>query len=129
MAEIDWVTCKIALGGDLRSIVFKSEFEPVTVPEIEIIAAIHGDASVSDVEYLKTEETTPGEEKNRLISIYPETVVSGIYPGRNPNMNMVFSGARTQKAVNAPAKKQRPSTKVTAAKPFIPPSEDDGNED
>lgn len=124
MAELDWVTCKIALGGDVRSVISRGQFDPVSVPEMEVIMALHGSDSIRDPEYLRTTESSASEEKVRLLSKYSERDVSAIFPGRSPNMGMIFTDRR-QKDFAVPAKKQRPSTKVTAAAPFIPPDAND----
>lgn len=118
MAEIDWVTCKLALGGDDRNVIYRSKHNPVTTPELEILSAIHGENSVRDVEFLKTTETTAGEEKLRLLSKYSERLVNSVFPGRTPNMGMVFGDRPSPKTNAAPAKKERPGTKTTAAKTF-----------
>lgn len=117
--ELDWCTCKVALGGDVRSVVYRGEFNPVSVPELDVLTSLHGEASITEIEYLKTTESSPADEKNRLVGIYPEAVVSGMFPGRSPNMPMV-SGVRPSKDIIVPERKQRPGTKHTAAKPFLP---------
>jgi hypothetical protein len=119
--ELDWVSCKIAIGGDVRQVIFRGPTNPVSVPELDILAAIHGDASVTDIKPIATTESTAAEEKNRLLSKYSGALVNGIFPGRSPNMNML-AGVRPS-APPAPDKKQRATTKHTAAKPFMPPEE------
>jgi hypothetical protein len=89
MAEIDFVTCRIALGGDLLNILYRSKYDPVSIPEIDILSRIHGDVHVTDIQYCETRESTPAEEKNRLLSKYSEQLVQEVFPGRNPNMNML----------------------------------------
>ncbi len=121
MAELDWVTCKIALAGDVRSIIHRGPHDPVSVPELEVIMALHGSDAVRDPEYLTTTESSAAEEKARLLGKYSERDVSGVYPGRSPNMGMIFADRRGKDIV-APKKQQRPTTRVTAAAPFIPPN-------
>jgi hypothetical protein len=123
VAELDWVTVKIAIGGDVRNIIYRGEFNPVTVPELEILAHLHGDGAVRDVQFLKTTQSNFAEEKLRLLSKYSENTVNAIFPGRNPNMGMVLAD-RPGKDVEVPAKKQRPSTKTTAAQAFVPPTDE-----
>ena len=121
--ELDFCTCMIAIGGDVRQIVYRGESNPVSVPEIDILLALHGESSVNNIEYCRTEPSTPGDEKNRLLAKYSPSVVNAIFPGRTPNMPMI-SGVRPGKDIPTGDRKQRPSTKTTAAKPFLPPSDD-----
>jgi hypothetical protein len=124
MAELDWVTCLVALGGDVRSIVYKGPTNPITVPEIDVLIKLHGDASVTDVEFFETTESNAAEEKNRLLSKYPEPLVSELFPGRNPNMGLVFADRRGKEIAVPDKKNPKPTTKHTAAKVFMPPDAD-----
>jgi hypothetical protein len=89
MAQLDWVSCKVALGGDIRNVVFRSQYDPVSVPELDIIAAIHGENSVTEIAYCTTTETTSADEKIRLAGKYGDKILNELFPGRNPNMGML----------------------------------------
>jgi hypothetical protein len=111
--NMDWVTCKVTLGGDVTNIVYRSKFSPVSVPELDILRALHGEASVHEVTYLKTTQSSPAEEKARLMSIYKEADVTAIYPGRNPSGMPMLADDRPEtddendEDPTAPPKKKR----------------------
>lgn len=108
MAEMDWVMCKITLGGDVGNVVYRSNFSPVSVPELDIIRMIHGEVNVNDIRWCATSQTTPMEEKARLLSIYKETDVNAVYPGRNPSGMPMLAD-------------ERPETDTADEDPTVPP--------
>ncbi len=85
----------IALGGDIRNVVHRSAFEPISYPEIEVLRAIHGDDAVRDVEVVGEHPSSAKEEKERLLTIYGR-VVEDVYKGRVPNMEMEMPGAKVK---------------------------------
>lgn len=81
------VTCFIELGGDPRSILYRGADNPVPWPEVAVLQALHGQASVHTFAVADTvDRPTPWTEKQRLISVYGPAVVDAVYPGNRPNM-------------------------------------------
>ena len=68
------VNCSVAIDGEAAMTVFK---ERVTVPEILILRAVHGDDAVRNIEVIADEKIETAEERARLTAIYrnPENVV------------------------------------------------------
>lgn len=66
--------CTVAIGGDPGMTVFK---ERVTVPELMVLQAVHGDDAVRHIEVIADETVNSNEERERLSFIYktPEGVV------------------------------------------------------
>lgn len=89
-----FVTCSVRLSGDLRSVVVRDTFAPVSWPEVEILRAIHGDDAIVDVKPFASVEQTPKAEKERLALKYGGETVENIFPGRNPQMEMEAKGAK-----------------------------------
>lgn len=83
----------VKLSGGHHTHVPRTEFNPVSWPEIEIIRAIHGDDAVIDVKPFVFVEQTPKAEKERLLAIYGG-IVEDVFPGRNPRMEMDAAGAK-----------------------------------
>ena len=124
MAEMDWVECEIMIGGDMRMIAYKGPSEPLSIPEIAVLRELHGEDSIRNMKYVKTTESTPGEEKLRLLSKYSADKVNTAYPGRAPQMHMKADDRPSKEIEGGVRKVQRPGTKHTAAAPFIPPADD-----
>jgi hypothetical protein len=66
--------CSVAIGGDVGMTVTK---ERVTIPELMILRAVHGDDAVRNIEVTHSVSMSNTEERERLIQIYrnPEFVV------------------------------------------------------
>lgn len=66
--------CTVAIGGEAGMTVVK---ERVTVPELAILRAIHGEDAVRNIEIIADDDIDSSEERSRLTSIYksPETIV------------------------------------------------------
>ncbi len=66
--------CTVAIAGEAGMTVAKTG---VTVPELLILRAIHGDDAVRNVEITGTVDTSSPEERERLSGIYrkPPTIV------------------------------------------------------
>lgn len=75
------VSCEILLGGDLTNTVVK---HGVSVPEVAILAQIHGIGSVRRLKIEGKDNRTTVSEKDRLNGIYGEKVVSKLFPGAVP---------------------------------------------
>jgi len=82
---MDLVTAEILIGGDLRNTVFKNSTNPITVPEIEILKAVHGEDSVKVGKECGHVKRTAKAEKARLAERYGMKVVDHVYPGVNGN--------------------------------------------
>jgi hypothetical protein len=108
---MDWVTCKISLAGDAQHIMYRGNSNPVSWPEITVIQHIHGEESVFDCEYLRSEPANMIDEKNRLSSIYGRDVVNLVYPGARPHIDADFPGEKSgDKAVEKrPARRPVPT--------------------
>jgi len=112
-----FVTCNIALNGEQKMIVNRSEFHPVSWPELEIIRFIHGEDAVRDVKPFVAVPQTSKSEKERLRLIYGNDVVENIFPGKSPSMELDAPGVKAFEKVEwnnpieieaEPAPKQRP---------------------
>jgi hypothetical protein len=68
------VNCTVAIAGEAGMTVYK---ERVSVPEILVLRAIHGEDAVRNIEVIEDVEAESNEERARLTSIYkmPEGVV------------------------------------------------------
>lgn len=67
----------VAIGGDAGMTVHK---ERVTVPEILILRAVHGDDAVRNIEVIEDADIESTEERQRLGAVYknPEGVVKDV---------------------------------------------------
>jgi hypothetical protein len=63
--------CTVAIGGDPGMTITK---ERVTVPELMILRAVHGDDAVRNIEVTGESDVSSPEERERLISIYVNPV-------------------------------------------------------
>lgn len=68
------VNCTVAIAGEAGMTVLK---ERVTVPEILVLRAIHGEDAVRNIEVIDDIDTDSNEERQRLASVYknPEGTV------------------------------------------------------
>lgn len=64
-------TCTVAIGGDPGMTVTK---ERVTVPELMVLRAIHGDDAVRNIEVTGDIDVSSPEERERLMSVYVNPV-------------------------------------------------------
>lgn len=89
-------TAVIAIGGDDMNKVHRSEFAPISWPEVEVILALHGPGSISDIRPFISVPQNQRDEVERLRRLYGEIVVKddpisgdpAVYPGRNPSVTM-----------------------------------------
>ena len=87
-------TCSIRIDGDMRTVVPRDIFCPVSYPEIDVLRHIHGEDAVLDVKPFISVEQTTKDEKFRLGLKYGGEVLEIVYPGRNPSMTMEVPNAR-----------------------------------
>jgi hypothetical protein len=80
-------TATVNLAGSMLMQVPRTEFNPISWPEIEVLRAIHGDDAVVDPKPFVTVEQSPRAEKERLLLTYG-SVVEELFPGRNPQIEM-----------------------------------------
>ena len=75
--------CSVHIGGEAGMSVVKNF---VTVPEIMVLRAIHGEDAVRNIEVTSNEDIDSNEERNRLLSIYlmPEGVVKDTLGATGP---------------------------------------------
>ena len=84
MPAFDLINVQIALGGDIRAVVAKAVPEnPVTWPEYQILAFIHGEGSMRGAEISgETVTRTAAEERERLMGLYGEEAIKEVFGGR-----------------------------------------------
>jgi len=122
--------CDVKIAGDLRNVVPRAEFNPVSWPEVEVLRAIHGDDAVENVVPFVDVKQTAKEEKERLRHLYGP-VVDEVYPGKNPQIEMTAAGAKLPEQIplwknpidKEPAgydlpPEQRPAAKSATKTPF-----------
>jgi hypothetical protein len=88
----------VRLMGDLRNTVARTPFNPISLPEVEVLRFLHGDDSVIDVKPFASVEQTAKAEKERLQRVYGTDVLEEVFPGRNPQMELEATGARLAEA-------------------------------
>lgn len=102
---MDFVACKVALGGDSNNVIYRGPDVPVSWPEIRVLQHLHGEDNVFDCEYVSSESTTSQAEKMRLLGLYGAEAVNICFPGARPMMDMEFPGDREPIAVKRPERK------------------------
>jgi hypothetical protein len=136
---MDWVSCKVALGGDPANVMYRGPERPVSWPEVLVLQYLHGEESVYDAEFAHAEHSNVQTEKMRLLGIYGKDAIDDCYPGARPVMEMDFPGDRTpvgqkrperryvEREAAAPEPEQQtelsPEELYAAANPEVPPSE------
>jgi hypothetical protein len=75
--------CTVAIGGEAGMTVVK---DLVTVPEIMVLRAIHGEDAVRNIAVVANEDIDSNEERSRLMSIYrmPEGIVKDTLGATGP---------------------------------------------
>jgi hypothetical protein len=99
---MDYVSCKIALGGDPNNVLYRGPDVPVSWPEVRVLQQLHGEDNVFDCEFAGSEPTTIQAEKMRLLGLYGTEAVGFCYPGSRPTMEMEFPGDRDPIAIERP---------------------------
>jgi hypothetical protein len=106
---MDYVACKIALGGDSNNVIYRGPDAPVSWPEIRVLQHLHGEDNVFDCEYVGEEPATTQAEKMRLLGIYGSEATNICFPGSRPMMDMQWPGDRAE-----PIATKRPERKLIA---------------
>jgi hypothetical protein len=96
---MDWVSAKIALGGDPNNVLYRGPDKPVSWPEIRVLQHLHGEDNVFDCEYVGQEPATTQAEKMRLLGLYGAEAVNICFPGARPTMDMDFPGDKEPIAI------------------------------
>jgi|TARA_R110000803_G_scaffold87023_1_gene153605 hypothetical protein len=99
--------CTVAIGGDIRSVVPKTQ---VTPAEIMLLQSIHGADAVTNIRVIGELDSTVDEERNRLGSFYKDEKVVGMF-------NQFGDLPATLDAARIPVELLDPSWKPEAAKP------------
>ena len=106
---MDYVACKIALGGDSNNVIYRGPDTPVSWPEIRVLQHLHGEDNVFDCEYVGEDPSTTQAEKMRLLGLYGTEAVNICFPGSRPMMDMQWPGDRGE-----PIATKRPERKLIA---------------
>lgn len=118
----------INLHGSRDNVVFRGPDEPITYPEALVLQAIHGGSEhVHTLVEVGSVERQPGEEYDRLMSIYGATVAA-MFPGAAgraslphrddslPTQDEVEAARAAADKALADRRKQRSGTKAGASK-------------
>lgn len=119
----------LALGGDRNNTVPK---ERVTAAEIAVLAAVHGNDAVFDIEPLsETSNTSFRDERERLMRLYPaknednKLIVLEVYPGVSPVLHTEIASLGLDeslfKALEHAKPVEKPAKPAKAAKASAPP--------
>lgn len=107
-------SCKVRIGGSLYNEVRKSD---VTAPEIVILKHMHGDDAVVEIEETGKNKLSQGEERERLIGLYADGLVSHSKAPKTPPEqafnDLLGRGVLPDDIPGAP--KAKPKAKVEAA--------------
>jgi hypothetical protein len=110
---MDYVTAKIALGGDPLNVMWRSRENPIAWSEVPILQHLHGEASVYDCDFVRSEPgNNPQTEKNRLIGIYGAEAVNLVYPGARPLIDGAFPGDKVEEGQKRPEKRPAPTHEI-----------------
>ena len=117
MAKMHLCRCEVAIVGDIRNTVVKDGIDAVSFPEVQVLRAIHGAESVTNISVVGETDSDPAAEKIRLMAIYPPEVVDYVYPGYAPPLPMLMPGAEPAKARKTSAKQvvEQPADEADAA--------------
>jgi hypothetical protein len=119
---MDFVACKIALGGDPANVIYRGPDVPVSWPEIRVLQHLHGEDNVFDCEYVGEDSSTTQAEKMRLLGLYGSEAVNVCYPGSRPMMDMQWPGDRSEPiAVKRPERKLIADIQKSDPEPELPP--------
>ena len=118
---MDYVTAKIALGGDQLHIMYRGPDNPVSWPEVRVLQRLHGDDSVFDCDFVRSEQSNVQMEKMRLVGVYGVEVVNLIYPGARPLIDMEFPGDRDPVGQKRPERRPVPEDTLSVMAPVTQP--------
>ena len=108
MADLDFISAKIALGGDAGNVIFRGPDRPVSWPEVRVLQLLHGDDNVFDCDFVKTEQSNVQMEKMRLLALYGAEPVNLCYPGARPFMELKWPGERGEPGLTVKRPERRP---------------------
>ena len=117
---MDFVACKIALGGDPANVIYRGPDVPVSWPEIRVLQHLHGEDNVFDCEFVRSEHAVTQAEKMRLLGLYGSEAVNICYPGARPMMDMDFPGDKEPIAVKRPERKLVADIQKSEPDPELP---------
>jgi hypothetical protein len=106
---MDYVTAKIALGGDVANVMYRGPDRPVSWPEVTVLQFAHGDEAVYDCEFVRSEVSSAQAEKRRLLGIYGAELINQLFPGARPIMEMDFPGDKVEAGRMRPVKVEPPT--------------------
>jgi hypothetical protein len=102
---MDFVACKISLGGDTANVLYRGPDRPVSWPEVRVLQFLHGEDNVFDCEFVRSEHVVTQAEKMRLLGLYGAEPVNICYPGARPMMDLDFPGDKEPLTVKRPERK------------------------
>jgi hypothetical protein len=86
-------SCMIDLNNEKFTTIFRSEFDPVSWPEIRVLQEVHGEQAVYDIKPVALgPRETPLREKERLMLKYGRDIVEAVYAGKSFNMEFFMPG-------------------------------------
>lgn len=91
--KMHFCTAKISLAADLRNVVDRDAYSPISWPEVEVLRVVHGETAITEIKPFVSVQQSEKDEKTRLRLIYGD-VVEEVFPGRNPRMEMDAPGAK-----------------------------------
>jgi hypothetical protein len=80
--NMHFCTARINLSGQGFHVIDILATDPVSWPEAQVLMQLHGEENISDIKPVFVTETTPGDEKRRLMAKYGK-IVEQVYPGRD----------------------------------------------
>ena len=78
MEQINYYTCSVANGGDIRHVVTR---RGCTAPELMLLRVIHGVSAAKNITLSGKVKTDSDSERERLVSIYGDKRVSEVFGG------------------------------------------------
>lgn len=89
--KMHWCTGKLNLSGQGFHVLVINVEAPISWPEAAVVMALHGEENLFEIKPCAISETTPIDEKNRLLGKYGP-ITEKVFPGRSPRMEMVMPG-------------------------------------
>ena len=134
------INCLVAIGGDLQN---KHPRSKVTVPELVLLRAIHGEAAVQNIEVTGNPRINQLDERDRLMRHYPkhQKLVNDIWRDSGGEFPKDVRRLNLNSALFAPAAtaqhdmadqledEQVAKTRKVRTPKVEPESDDDGDED
>ena len=114
----------VAIGGDAGMTVHK---ERVTVPEIMLLRAVHGEDAVRNIEVVEDADIDTADERSRLGSVYknPETIIRDVL-GAHGSLPKTLdeAGIDDEYIVSSTVAKTKKAKKASATEDLKVPQED-----